>query len=105
MEAIEFKQSFKVSKGVGGDADLHYWSDGDQCVSCWKPTRKERLSILINGKVWLGVRSGKTQPAVFVSGEKSIFKTTSTLQRLKWSFDSWCDYVCNQFRTRRNDYQ
>lgn len=105
MKTIEFNQSFKVSKGVGGNADLHYWSDGEQCVSCWKPTLKERLSILINGKVWLGVKSGKTQPPVFVSGEKSIFKTTNILQRVKWSFDAWCDEVLKLFRAKRNDYQ
>lgn len=105
MKAIEFNQSTKVSNDVSGNHKLHYWSDGVQCVSCWKPTLKERLSILINGKVWLGVKSGKTQPAVFVSGEKSIFKTTTILQRLKWFFDAWCDGVLNLFRARRNDYQ
>lgn len=105
MKTIEFKQSFKVSRGVGCNADLNYWSDGKQCVSCWKPTLKERLSILINGNVWLGVMSGNTQPAVFISGEKSIFKTTSILQRVKWSFDAWCDGVLNLFRARSNDYQ
>ena len=44
-------------------------NDGKQCVSCWKPTFKERMNILFGGKVWLGVLSGKTQPPVFVSGE------------------------------------
>lgn len=55
-------------------ASLHVWSDGNQCVSCWKPTFKERLNILFGGKVWLGVLSGKTQPPVFVSGEQIFYK-------------------------------
>lgn len=81
MKAIEFNQSTKVSKGAGGNIDLHYWSDGTQCVSCWQPTLKERLSILINGKVWLGVKSGRIQPPVFVLGI-SVFKSCSRWQKI-----------------------
>ena len=83
MKAIEFNQSTTVSKGVNGNINLPYWSDGTQCVSCWRPTLKERLSILVNGKVWLGVKSGRTQPPVFVSGQ-SVFNKVKWYNRFKW---------------------
>lgn len=54
---------------------LPVWSDGNQCVSCWKASFKERLLVLFTGKVWLGVLSGKTQPPVFVAGESVFVKT------------------------------
>ena len=74
MKSIDFPQSTKVLQKPSTMSDnecssLHVWNDGKQCVSCWKPTFKERMNILFGGKVWLGVLSGKTQPPVFVSGE------------------------------------
>lgn len=74
MKPIDFPQSTKVLQKPSTMSDnecssLHVWNDGKQCVSCWKPTFKERMNILFGGKVWLGVLSGKTQPPVFVSGE------------------------------------
>ena len=74
MKPIDFPQSTKVLQKPSTMSDnecssLHVWNDGKQCVSCWKPTFKERMNILFGGKVWLGVFSGKTQPPVFVSGE------------------------------------
>lgn len=68
-------------------ASLHVWSDGNQCVSCWKPTFKERLNILFGGKVWLGVLSGKTQPPVFVSGTR-VFNKSTFLARCRAFFYS-----------------
>lgn len=64
---------------------LPVWSDGKQCVSCWKPTFKERLNILFTGKVWLGVLSGKTQPPVFVAGE-SVFAKVPLKSRISAFF-------------------
>lgn len=80
MKPIDFKQSTKVLQRPSTMAEsecqsLPVWCDGKQCVSCWKPTFKERLNILFNGKVWLGVLSGKTQPPVFVSGERVFHRT------------------------------
>lgn len=74
MKPIDFPQSTKVLQKPSTMSDnecssLHVWNDGKQCVSCWKPTFKERMNVLFGGKVWLGVLSGKTQPPVFVSGE------------------------------------
>lgn len=80
MKPIDFPQSTKVLQRPSTMAEsecqsLHVWNDGNQCVSCWKATFKERIKILFTGKVWLGVLSGKTQPPVFVTGERVFEKT------------------------------
>lgn len=79
MKPIDFAQSTKVLQRPSTMAEsecqsLPVWNDSKQCVSCWKATFKERLNILLTGKVWLGVLSGKTQPPVFVSGESVFVK-------------------------------
>lgn len=86
MKPIDFPQSTKVLQKPSTMSDnecssLHVWNDGKQCVSCWKPTFKERMNILFGGKVWLGVLSGKTQPPVFVSGEM-VFEKASLKARI-----------------------
>ena len=86
MKPIDFPQSTKVLQKPSTMSDkecssLHVWNDGKQCVSCWKPTFKERINILFGGKVWLGVLSGKTQPPVFVSGEM-VFETAPLKARI-----------------------
>lgn len=92
MKPINFKQSTKVLQKPGTLSDsecgtLPVWCDGKQCVSCWKPSIKERINILFGGKVWLGVMSGKTQPPVFVAGER-VFQKTPFLTHLRASFIS-----------------
>lgn len=87
MKPIDFKQSTKVlqrSSEVTDDwcASLHVWSDGMQCVSCWKPSLSERILLVFGGKVWLGVASGSTQPPVFLSG-KNVFKGASAFSRVR----------------------
>ena len=47
--------------------------DGDQIISKWKMTWKERLSALFRGTVWLSVNSRLSQPPVYLTAEKSIF--------------------------------
>lgn len=80
MKPIDFTQSTKVLQRPSTMAEsecqsLPVWSDGKQCVSCWKASFGERIRILFTGKVWLGVHSGKTQPPVFVSGNPVFMKT------------------------------
>lgn len=74
MKPIKFKEATKVLQRPATMTDaecasLHVWSDGKQCISCWKPSFAERVRILFGGKVYLGVMSGSTQPPVFVCGE------------------------------------
>lgn len=86
MKPIDFPQSTKVLQKPSEMPDkecasLHVWSDGKQCVSCWKPTFVERMKIAFGGNVWLGVLSGKTQPPVFVAGE-AVFEKTPIKARI-----------------------
>ena len=87
MKPIDFKQSTKVLQRSSeitddGCASLPVWSDGMQCVSCWKPSLSERISLVFGGQVWLGVASGSTQPPVVLSG-KNVFKGASASQRVR----------------------
>ena len=54
--------------------NLPIFTDNKFCVSCWKPTIRERLSILLFGKVWLWVYSGSTQPPVAIEARKTILE-------------------------------
>ena len=78
MEPIEFKEQTKVLSKPENMTDdecssLAIWNDGQACISCWKPSIRERLSILFFGKVWLWVYSGATQPPVAIDGAKTVF--------------------------------
>lgn len=82
MKPTNFKQSTKVLKRPSIMAEsecqsLPVWCDGKQCVSCWKPSIRERLNILFSGKVWLGVLSGETQPPVYVTAECVFVKKSN----------------------------
>lgn len=90
MKPIDFPQSTKVLQRPSTMTEqecqsLHVWNDGKQCVSCWKLSFKERMNVLFNGKVWLGVLSGKTQPPVFLSGE-CVFEKAPIKERLRAFF-------------------
>lgn len=87
MKPIDFPQSTKELARPANMTDeecssLHVYCDGDKCISCWKPSLKERFRILFGNPVWLGVISGRTQPPVFVDAS-NIFepeeKTTSRM--------------------------
>lgn len=47
--------------------------DGHTCISCWKLGWRQRLAVLLHGTIWLGVLSGRSQPPVWLSVEKTVF--------------------------------
>lgn len=109
MKPIDFPQSTKVLQRPSTMAEsecqsLHVWNDGNQCVSCWKPTVSERIHIAFGGNVWLGVMSGKTQPPVFVSGEKVFVKASikarflAFFNEVKESITNACKSVLEGFK-------
>lgn len=53
-------------------APLPAWRDSWQITSCWRPTWRERLSILLFGRVWLTVL-GANQPPVALMGTREYF--------------------------------
>lgn len=72
MKPIEFEGQTIVLQRPPGMTEAECGSlailrlDGT-CISCWKMGWKERLKALFTGKIWLGVLSGHTQPAVYVA--------------------------------------
>lgn len=56
----------KHTANVTGVDPLPIWTDGEQCVSCWQMSWRERLAALIFGRAWLAVLGGNTQPAVAI---------------------------------------
>lgn len=82
MKPVSFPQASRIlhppdaaySANVEEVQSLEAWSDGEQCVSCWRPTWRERISILFFGRVWLSVLSGWTQPPVAVVATRKFFR-------------------------------
>jgi hypothetical protein len=64
----------EYSSNVGSVRDLPVWTDGEQCVSCWRLSWRERLSAVFFGRVWCAVLSGGSQPPVFVEATRNYFK-------------------------------
>lgn len=79
MEPIDFKQSNMTLTAPGAMpdcGDLPVYTDGKQCVSCWKMSFKERIKVLFTGRVWLGVIGHRTQPPVWLNGNKPFIEPT-----------------------------
>ena len=79
MKPIDFPESTKVLQKPAEMSDqecgsLPVWNDGKVCVSAWKASIKERITILFTGRVWLGVLSGNTQPPVWIEGCRPFVK-------------------------------
>lgn len=53
---------------------LWVYTDGKQCISCWKLSWRQRIKALLFGKVWLSVLSGGTQPPVWLDCDKTVFE-------------------------------
>lgn len=83
MNPIQFKyanrrldppEGKKYSENVAGIDPLPVWTDGEQCVSCWQMTWRERLAALLFGRAWLSVLSGSTQPPVYIEASRTYLK-------------------------------
>lgn len=72
MKPIDFAESNRTlmpPSGMNNCKELRVFTDGNECISKWKPTFKERIAILFGASVWMGMRSGTTQPPVFLNVE------------------------------------
>jgi len=70
MKPVNFPQANRVLKAPRGMekecGDLHTFSDGVNCISCWQPTEEEIAAIAAGQPIYLLVVSGHTQPPVSV---------------------------------------
>lgn len=78
MNPISFKESNRTLTKPDTMTDdecssLEIYSDGQQCISCWKMSFKERLQAVLFGKIWIGVVSGLTQPPIWLLTGRSAF--------------------------------
>jgi hypothetical protein len=82
MKPIQFRQANRelqpsgqqYSENVSGVMPLPVWTDGEQCVSCWEMTWRERISALLFGRVWLALLSGYTQPPALIVAQREYFE-------------------------------
>lgn len=105
MKPIDFPQSTKELQRPACMTDdecgsLHVWTDGNQCVSCWKPSLKERFKILFGHPVWMGVMSGRTQPPVYLEAGENVFEPHV---ETKSKIVTWWRILCDDFRVMWNN--
>lgn len=53
--------------------DLPVFHGDGQTISCWRPTWRERIAILVFGRVWLSVM-GRHLPPVWIGGMRTPFE-------------------------------
>ena len=79
MKPIPFPEAMKdlqpsgrqYSENVESVKPLPIWTDGEQCVSLWRMSLRERLAMLFRGTIWVQVLSGQSQPPItFWTGKK-----------------------------------
>jgi hypothetical protein len=67
-------QAAEYSENIAGVVGMHTWTDGEQSLSRWKLTWRERLQVLLHGHVWITVLSGWTQPPVAIETRREYLK-------------------------------
>jgi hypothetical protein len=75
VKPIDFNEATRVLQKPSNMTDdecvsLIVFSDGKECISCWKMSFFERLRALFSGKVWISVLSGQTQPPIWLTANK-----------------------------------
>jgi hypothetical protein len=78
---IDFPEAIKTlqpsgatySDNVSGVAPLPVWTDGEQVVSCWRMSWRERLSALFFGRAWVATLSGSTTVPLFTTASRTYF--------------------------------
>jgi len=82
MKPVSFDYSNKTlqpsgreySENITGVSPLPIWTDGEQCISCWAMSLRERLCALFFGRVWLALLSGETQPPACILVSKNYLR-------------------------------
>lgn len=78
MQPVNFEESnltLGAPPGLESEVDpLPVFTDGYVCISCWRPSLRERLSILFFGRVWFSAMSGHTHPPVSLEGRRVNFE-------------------------------
>jgi hypothetical protein len=93
--------------GMDNCANLPVFRGDNMIISCWRPTVRERLSILVRGRVWLLIHSPDTQPPVAVQGRKTVFKKAREDRWIGWlvRFRGWIFRISKQLEKRRKSFE
>ena len=76
MRAIHFpEETDLLNSPMAGTPGLPVFKHQTAYVSRWRPSWRERLSILFFGRVWLHVHAKKTHPACALTARRSYFET------------------------------
>lgn len=81
MKPIPFPEAMKdlqpsgkqYSENVESVKPLPIWTDGEQCVSKWQLSWRERVAMLFRGTIWVQVLSGSSQPPIAFWHGKRFF--------------------------------
>jgi hypothetical protein len=88
MQPIDFEGSNSVldaPPGMENCSELVVYRNGEFCLSCWRPSLRELLWLLVTRKIWLWVCFGMTQPPVAIESRlKPPVKPARTPQS-KWT--------------------
>jgi hypothetical protein len=63
----------EYSDNVEDVRPLFVWTDGEQVVSCWRMSWRERLAALWYGRIWAATLSGSTQPPLCLQAKRTYF--------------------------------
>jgi hypothetical protein len=75
MEPIAFDGAeFELGDADGPFGLLPTYTDGEQCLTCWRMGFIDRIRALIFGRVWVGVLSGTTQPPIWLDCRQTVFE-------------------------------
>jgi hypothetical protein len=94
MKPSNFKEATKTLVKPDSLTDeecvpLSVWNDGESCISLWRMGWKDRINALIFGRVWLCVRSGETQPPVWLDVSRTVFIKPKFKERVKVFFSDF----------------
>ena len=85
MRPVDFPEAnctFTAPEGMEDEVyPLRAWADGQQVIELWRPSWRERISILVFGRVWLSLLATHPQPAA-VEGVRKMFKTIPADQQV-----------------------
>lgn len=101
MKPTEFNEQNKVftaPSGMANCVNLPVFQDDTQIISCWEMTMDEKLALILNGKVWLGV-CGQGQPPVWLSAQYPFVQDgdKDELSDCKVRLDRMIERKVNQF--------
>lgn len=72
MTPVHFAEENCTLTGTGEVGNLPVYRADGMIVSCWRPSWRERLSVLFHGRVWLYVVQPNTHPPVVLKARREI---------------------------------